>query len=203
MNTPKPAAVTAAKPVTQPGPDIPLVAYPGLSGKRLSALAALMTRKEGEPAGVMVQRAIQVWNEAHKAIEPEKYADWEMSCLPDEIPFSIVASRGLLPHLNGHSTVTSSKGVKNIFDAYLNGIATDMPAFSNHFQLEPHVQKDWVTRIKSRCDALGMTGQIPKAVLPYLRQFQARRKDGGKQITLEEVRVFGAVPEGLRRAWAG
>ena len=180
MNTPKPAPVTAAKPVTQPGPDIPLVAYPGLSGKRLSALAALMARQEAESTALMVQRAIQVWNEAHKAIEPEKYADWEMTSLPDEIPFSMVASRGLLPHLNGRSTVTSGKGVKKIFDAYLNRIATDMPEFSNQFQLEPRVRRDWVACVKSRCEALGVTVKIPRAVLPYLQQFQARRNDGGK-----------------------
>lgn len=46
----------------------PPLAVPGLTGKRLALLAAVLARDEKEKPTSSVERALHLWNEAHRAV---------------------------------------------------------------------------------------------------------------------------------------
>lgn len=172
--------------------------YPGLSGKRLALMTALITRDSNEPPSQAVQRMIRLWNESHRVAEPKEYARWELESLPSEVPFGVVAERQLLPVLSGTATVTSGKGVAKVFRSYLACVAKAAPKLPERYHISSEDAEQWAARLLTRCRTLQNSGTVPREMINPLRRYQARTRDAGYGLTLDDFRCFAPIPSGLR-----
>lgn len=153
----------------------PVLAFPGLTGKRLAIIATLGA-KANELPSISVSRAIEIWNAAHESAEPVRFQKWESETLPKFLLFVEIAERNLLVTRNGKDKITTFNGVKKVVSNYIHYIKKILPSGIKAYSISPKDEKIWKSSLEIACRFIEKHKGIPRSILPNLNQFQ---KQGG------------------------